>query len=90
MKEDSCDSKTACKNFVERYFPASKEGFKNSEINFNDDEALFDALMPFKKNSKNKTMNSSFLADTFSSKAFRDDYCLFLNSFDDTMYADNF
>lgn len=35
-------------------------------------------------------MNSSFLADTFSSESFREDYNQFLNCFDDAMYADNY
>jgi len=90
MKEKSMDSKTACGSFVEKYFPDSRGDLKEKGINIEDDEELFNALMPFKKNSKNKTMNNNFLIEIFTSESCRDDYNVFLAGLDDCMYADNY
>jgi len=38
-------------------------------------------LLPFRKNSKIKTMNLTFLEKVFSSQLFINDYCVFLNEF---------
>jgi len=48
MKENNLDSKAACRAFVDKYFPESREELKERNINTDDDEELFNALMPFK------------------------------------------
>jgi hypothetical protein len=90
MKEKNMDSKIACGAFVEKYFPESREDLKEKGVNTEDDEELFNALMPFKKNSKNKTMNNNFLVEIFTSDNFKNDYDLFLAGLDDSMFADNY
>jgi len=41
--------------------------------------------MPFRKNSKNKTMNNNFLSEVFSSEGFCDDYKDYLESLDEVL-----
>lgn len=47
-----------------------------------------ESVLPFKKNSKNKSMNSHFLAEIFGSDKFRRDYVIFLRNFDLVMEED--
>ncbi|CAD8116280.1 unnamed protein product [Paramecium sonneborni] len=45
-------------------------------------------ILPFRKNSKNKTMNNDFLKQLFSSQIFQTFYREFLDHFDDAIKAD--
>ncbi|CAD8162295.1 unnamed protein product [Paramecium octaurelia] len=45
-------------------------------------------ILPFRKNSKNKTMNNDFLKEVFSSQIFQSFYKEFLEHLDDTIQAD--
>jgi len=88
-KEKNIDARTACKIICEKYFKISKEELKEKGIDPEDEEELLDALLPFRKNSKNRTMNNEFLAQIFSSEAFKSDYETFMTELDDTLNADN-
>lgn len=77
------------KNMCKRYFKDSKEESPeqddDDDCNYGD---LLNSLLPFKKNSKNKTMNASFLTEIFESEQFRQDYKNFLNDFDNIIEKD--
>ncbi|CAD8193916.1 unnamed protein product [Paramecium pentaurelia] len=45
-------------------------------------------ILPFRKNSKNKTMNNDFLKEVFSSQIFQSFYKEFLDHLDDTIQTD--
>jgi hypothetical protein len=64
-----------------------KEG-KGSQNDDDNDDAV-DFLLPFRKNSKNKTMNNNFVNELFQSEAFKRDYQIFLKQFDKTAEEDN-
>mmetsp|Transcript_5750 Transcript_5750/g.4940 ORF Transcript_5750/g.4940 Transcript_5750/m.4940 type:complete len:268 (-) Transcript_5750:1224-2027(-) len=88
-KEKNLDSKTACKEICDLYFNVNREDLEKQGVNCDDEDEFFNALLPFRKNSKNRTMNNDFLADLFSSEAFRNDYDAFLNHLDETLVQDN-
>ena len=61
------------------------------KINYEEEskhEQWVESLLPFKKNSKNKSMNSHFLTEIFGSEKFRRDYLVFLSNFDAVMEED--
>jgi len=74
-------SKTLCN----KYFQASLDEISNT----GNEEEFLKSRLPFRKNSKNKTMNASFISEIFSSEEFCKDYEAYLKSFDDVLEADN-
>lgn len=74
MKKEKVNSKKAslllCKKYFEKLNPESSE--------VEDDEKLLESFMPYKKNSKNETMNISFILEIFSSPSFYQEYQEFL------------
>mmetsp|Transcript_11996 Transcript_11996/g.10384 ORF Transcript_11996/g.10384 Transcript_11996/m.10384 type:complete len:248 (-) Transcript_11996:226-969(-) len=74
------------KVFVDTYFPNARNAQKRKNQT---DEDIFNSLMPFKENSKNKTMNLNFLTDMFSSDAFTEKYTDVANKLFDYMNEDN-
>jgi len=74
------DQKELSNSICKRYF---KDGSPNQSDEADELDELSDTLLPFKKNSKNKTMNSSFISEIFSSEEFRQDYGSFMDNFDD-------
>jgi len=81
--------KELSKNLCKRYF---KDNGKAESPHTDEDEEAdeeLDSLLPFKKNSKNKTMNAHFLTDLFESGTFRSDYESFLAEFDDITKKDS-
>jgi len=61
---------------------------RNSEDDDEDDD-IMKAMLPFRKNSKNKTMNSNFINEIFSSEEFCKDYEIYLTQIDDILEKDN-
>jgi len=62
---------------------------RNSEDDDEDGEDILKAMLPFRKNSKNKTMNSNFINEIFSSEEFCKDYEIYLTQIDDILEKDN-
>jgi len=104
QKRMKLDYKDATTLLCKRYFqdgeiePVQKslhstENKKKSEGFDDDDEGedrdLLKAMLPFRKNSKNKTMNSSFITEIFSSEQFCRDYDIYLKQIDDILAKDN-
>lgn len=88
-KKYNIDAKAACKIICEKYFGISKEDFEKKALNPDDEEELLDDLLPFRKNSKNRTMNNSFLNQIFSSDEFKNDFETFISDLDDMLRSEN-
>jgi len=72
-----------------RYFPYQ---FSNVDDQYTDpkkEKELLEILMPFNQNSKNKTMNSTFVQEMFSSEVFLKDYQEFLPNIESYLFGDN-
>jgi hypothetical protein len=80
--------KEISKNLCKRYFKDSKAELPHEEEDEEAEDEL-DSLLPFKKNSKNKTMNAHFLTELFESGTFRNDYEAFLEDFDEITRKDS-
>jgi len=76
--------KAASIKFVKKYFDASISEKTEAEQN----EALKNYL-PYHKNSRIKTANTTFTIEAFASEAFNEDYHRFLENFDKVFEQDN-
>jgi len=72
-----------------KYFSSRLQELTEHNIDLDDEDQVLNFLLPCKKNSRNKTANSTFLAEIFASEAFYEDYLQFLEKIDDTLEADN-
>ena len=82
--------KEVTKVFFQKYFSVSKEEMlKKKNINTEDEEELMKLLMPFKKTSTNKTLNSNFLSKVFASEEFCHAYEEYLTEFEREADFDN-
>ena len=72
-----------------KYFSSRLQELTEHNIDLDDEDQVLNFLLPYKKNSRNKTANSTFLAEVFASEAFYEDYLQFLETIDDTLEADN-
>ena len=86
-KTAKLDSKTVSTKLCKRYFNSSTEEVQKEETN--EDEDLLKLLLPFRKNSKNKTMNSAFICEVFGNEEFREDYKNYLHEFKELTEKDN-
>jgi len=71
-----------------RYFPEQFELITN-KTNSCKEEEILKILMPFNQKSKNKTMNTNFVKELFSSQAFLKDYQGFLQNLGVFLGQDN-
>jgi hypothetical protein len=58
-------------------------------VNVEDEKEVLAFLLPYKKNSRNRTANSRFMGEIFSSEEFRKDYVCFLEKLDEILAKDN-
>ena len=86
-KAAKLDSKTVSTKLCKRYFNSSTEEVQKEEAK--EDEDLLKLLLPFRKNSKNKTMNSAFICEVFGNEEFREDYKNYLQEFKELAEKDN-
>ena len=86
-KTTRLDSKTVSTKICEKYFNTSSEEAQKDDDD--EDEDLLKLLLPFRKNSKNKTMNSAFICEVFGNSEFRDDYKKYLVELDELIEKDN-
>jgi len=89
VKKERVNQKKASLILCKRYFHSKFEELQKSGVNLENDEALFEFIMPFKKNSKNKTMNTNFVLEVFSSEEFTKAYLEFLSQFEELIQIDN-
>jgi len=90
MNEHKVSNKKASFLMCQQYFELKFNEIKESGVNLEDEEGLLEFFMPYNKKSKNRTMNSSFIDEIFSSDKFCEDYKYFLdNQFERFLQADN-
>ena len=75
------------KYFSERFNELIHE--MNDAVSMENYDKLLGFLLPYKKNSRNKTANMSFILEIFASKNFYQDYLGFLQNFDEILQLDN-
>jgi len=86
--KNKISAKDASMELCKKYFgPAAGKNPDQGKLE-NEDEFL-NFLLPYKKNSKNKTVNISFIKEIFSSDLFYKDYLVYLDNFDQILEADN-
>jgi len=89
IKKEKIYGKRAYAVLCKKYFQSSYEELQRSGVNVEDEKELIEFLLPYRKNSKNRTMNNNFTTEIFSSKEFCADYEIFLQSFDKVLIDDN-
>jgi hypothetical protein len=90
IKEEKVSNKRASFVICQRYFSSRFDEIKEAGVNLDDEEELLQFFMPYRKGSKNRTMNNSFIAEIFSSEEFCKVYETFLNNqFERFLLADN-
>jgi len=82
-------SKAASIALCKKYFKADTFEQTKKEFGVDDEEDLLNFRLPYKKNSRNKTANSKFMTEIFSSAAFYKDYLEYLNNFENILQHDN-
>lgn len=88
-KEQKVCGKQATLLLCKRYFPANFDRIEEAKIKIKDGDELLEFMMPYRKNSKNKTMNNSFVSEIFSSESFCREYQKFLKGFYEIIKEDN-
>jgi len=81
-------SKAASIFMCQKYFKLESPELSET-IDLEDEEKVLNFLLPYKKNSRNKTANVPFITEIFSSEAFRQDYVKYLNKFEGIFQEDN-
>jgi len=89
IKKHKVSNKKASLLLCKKYFSSRFEEMEKSGVNIKNDEELLEFIMPYKKNSKNRTMNTNFVGEIFASDEFRLEYERFLAQFDDLLKGDN-
>jgi hypothetical protein len=90
VTETKVSNKKASFMLCQKYFSSRFTELQDAGIAPEDEDGLLEFFMPYKKNSKNRTMNSSFIDDIFSSPEFCHEYKSFLaNQFERFLIADN-
>ena len=82
---ENLSAKAASLVLCKRYF---RSKIKDLEASLNDDE-LLNFLLPYKKNSRNKTANKAFATEIFASEDFYKDYREFLENIEKILEIEN-
>jgi len=84
-KNCNSNNKAVSKTICNKYFHVSEEEMAN----IGTEEETLKVLLPFRKHSKNKTMNTTFIGEIFASEEFCRDYQIYLEHFEGILEADN-
>ena len=87
--KNNLSSKAASMALCRKYFQTQIDHIRGKNVAMYDQEEVMSFLLPYKKNSRNRTANSCFITEIFASEAFHEDYIEFLGSFDEILEADN-
>jgi len=82
-------AKAASVELCQRYFKEKLEQLTVEHVDITDEDALLNFLLPYKKQSRNKTANSCFITEIFSSDLFYQDYLQFLGKIEKLLEDDN-
>ena len=88
-KQNKTSAKASATLLCQRYFSFDSNQIPGKTLRATNEEEISSYLLPYKKNSINKTPNASFISEIFASRAFYDDYAEFLTKFDYILEADN-
>jgi len=72
-----------------KYFSSRLQELSDNNIDLEDEDQVLNFLLPYKKNSRNKTANGTFITEIFASEAFYEDYLQFLEKIDEILEVDN-
>lgn len=86
IKNEKIHSKQALLMLCKKYFA---DQFEQGKINIENEQELSEVLLPYNEKSKNRTMNTSFVQEIFSSEEFLKDYRQFLPGFKNMLQTDN-
>jgi len=89
IEKEKVYGKRAYAALCKKYFEFDSEKLEKLGINTQDEKELIDFLLPYRKNSKNRTMNTDFTSEIFSSPEFCNDYKEFLKIFGKDLESDN-
>jgi len=89
IKEEKIYGKRAYAALCKKYFQFTNEELVKMGVNTEDEKELIEFLLPYRKNSKNRTMNSNFTSELFASQEFCNDYKQFLDNFETVIVQDN-
>jgi len=84
-KESNSNPKGVSQKICNKYFKALEDDLET----LGSEEDLLKVALPFRKNSKNKTMNTKFINEVFSSEEFKRDYDNYLENFENILELDN-
>jgi len=84
-KNCNSSNKAVSKTICNKYFHVSDQDMAN----IGTEEETLKVLLPFRKHSKNKTMNTTFIGEIFASEEFCRDYQIYLEHFEGILEADN-
>jgi len=87
-EKDKLTAKAASVALCQRYFNLNSEELAQ-QIDIQDEDQILAFLLPYKKNSRNKTANSSFITEMFTSEVFHQDYLAYLENLDHILNDDN-
>jgi len=89
IEKEKVYGKRAYAALCKKYFQLDYEKLEKLGINAQDEKELIEFLLPYRKNSKNRTMNTDFTSEIFASPEFCSDYKEFLKGFGDSLNDDN-
>ena len=72
-----------------KYFGARFDELIKTKPQLENDEELLSFLLPYKKNSRNRTANTCFIMEVFTSSKFHEDYELFLGNLKEILFKEN-
>jgi hypothetical protein len=84
-KGKNTNKSSVSKALCDKYFHASQEDISKS----GNEDLFLKSILPFRKDSKNKTMNTSFIHEIFGSEDFSRDYQYYLENFENILEIDN-
>jgi len=87
-EKDKLSAKAASLALCQRYFNLNSQDLAQ-QIDIQDEDQILAFLLPYKKNSRNKTANSSFITEMFTSEVFQQDYVAYLENLDQILNDDN-
>jgi len=87
-QKHNLNTKAASVALCQRYFSTESEEL-SQVVRTGDADQIVNFLLPYKKNSRNRTANTAFITEIFSSKVFYQDYVEYLKKFDVLLQEDN-
>jgi len=89
IRKERISYKRASLALCKKFFTSKLAEIEKAGIKLENEDELFEFIMPYKKNSKNRTMNTSFVLEIFSSNEFCTAYEKFLKKFHNILQVDN-